>query len=107
MIDLSFERCALKRVVVLTVLIVVVTSPAWGFHELDCGPIRTEVIDEVTGKTRCLDAGPDTQRQFLRFQLPKKNQEKRTRDLQLEQRQRAKLQALRQQQQEREQANIT
>lgn len=60
-------RCALKRIAVLAVLIIAVTPPAWGFHELDYGPIRTEVIDEVTGRTRCLDATPEAQQQFPRF----------------------------------------
>jgi len=60
-------RCALKRVAVLAVLIIAVTPPAWGFHDLDYGPIRTEVTGEVTGGTRCLDATPEAQQQFPRF----------------------------------------
>lgn len=79
---------------VVTVFIVAAAPAAWGFHDLDCGPFRAEVVDEATGISRCLDPAPGTQRQFLRFRQLKLEQEKRTRELQLEQRQRAKAQAL-------------
>ena len=64
------------------------------FHELDCGPFRTKIINQSTGERRCLENSPETREQFLRFRKLQQEQEKRAHELQLLQRQRAKAQAL-------------
>jgi len=70
-------------------------SPAArAFHTLDCGPFRITVIDKKTGESACLEQSPGAQEQFLRFRKLQQDQERRTRDLLLQQRQRAKAQEL-------------
>lgn len=71
-----------------------VSEAAWAFHELDCGPFRASVVDEATGQERCIEQSPDARKQFLRFRKLQQEQEQRTRDLLLQQRQRAKAQEL-------------
>ena len=68
-------------------------APALAFHELDCGPFRTTIVNEATGERRCVETSPDAIKQFQRFRKLQDEQKKRTRDLQLLQRQRAKAQA--------------
>lgn len=67
---------------------------ASAFHELDCGPFRASVVDEETGKRRCLALSPDAQKQFLRTRKLQQEQEQRVRDLLLQQKQLAKKQEL-------------
>lgn len=67
---------------------------ASAFHELDCGPFRASVVDKETGKRRCLALSPDVQEQFLRTRKLKQEQEQRTRDLFLQQKQLSKKQEL-------------
>ncbi len=71
-----------------------VSGSAWAFHELDCGPFRASVVDQATGQERCLEQSRAARKQFLRFRKLQQEQEKRTRDLLLQQRQQAKAQEL-------------
>lgn len=71
-----------------------VSPAAWAFHTLECGPFRATLIDKKTEKKTCLDLGPRAQEQFLRTRKLQQDQERRTRDLLLNQRQRAKAQEL-------------
>ena len=57
----------MKRIAVLAVFIVAVTPQAWGFHDLDCGPFRTRIINQATGESRCLVRSPEAIEQFMRF----------------------------------------
>ena len=78
-------------------LIIVTWTPfkdASAFHNLDCGPFRASVVDKETGKRRCLALSPDVQKQFLRTRKLQQEQEKRTRDLFLQQKQLSKKQEL-------------
>jgi hypothetical protein len=84
----------LKRFAGIAVFFVATTPAALAFHELDCGPFRTKIINQATGERRCLENSPEAIEQFLRFRKLQQEQEKRTRELQLLQRQRAKAQAL-------------
>lgn len=87
----------MKRFAVIAVIAVfpVAAAPAaLAFHELDCGPFRTKIINQATGESRCVKNSPEAREQFLRFRKLQQEQEKRTRELQLLQRQRAKAQAL-------------
>lgn len=74
--------------------VLAVSGAAWAFHDLDCGPFRTSVVNKATGQKRCVEKGPGAQKQFLRFKQLKQEQEQRTRDLLLQQRQQAKAQEL-------------
>ena len=65
---------------------------ASAFHELDCGPYRASVVDEETGQRRCLALSSDAQKQLLRTR--KLQQEQRTRELLLQQKQLSKKQEL-------------
>lgn len=80
----------------VSIIIVSWTSPdiAWALHELDCGEIRASVVDEETGRHRCLALSLDAQKQVLRTRKLLQEQEKRTRDLLLQQKQLAKKQEL-------------
>ncbi len=80
--------------IVIAVFFVAVTPAALAFHELNCGPFRTAIVNKATGERRCVATSPDARDQFLRFRKLQQEQEKRTRELQLLQRQRAKAQAL-------------
>ena len=84
----------LKYLAVIAVFSVAATPSALAFHDLDCGPFRTKIINQATGERRCLENSPETREQFLRFRKLQQEQEKRTRELQMLQRQRAKAQAL-------------
>ncbi len=84
----------MKRIAAITVFIVVLAPVAWAFHDLDCGPFRTKIINQATGESRCLEKSPEAIQQFMRFRKLQQEQEKRIRELQLEQRQRATAQAL-------------
>ena len=88
-----FERWPLKRFAVIAVFSIAAAPAALAFHQLDCGPFRTKIINEATGERRCLENSPEAKEQFLRFRKLQQEQEKRTRDLQLRQLQRAKAQA--------------
>ncbi len=67
---------------------------ASALHELDCGPFRASVVDEETGRRRCLALSQDAQKQVLRTRELLQEQVKRTRDLLLQQKQLAKQQEL-------------
>ena len=84
----------MKRFAVIAVFFVAATPAALAFHELDCGPFRTKIINQATGERRCVESSSEAKEQFLRFRKLQQEQEKRTRELQLLQRQRAKAQAL-------------
>ncbi|MBC8338489.1 MAG: hypothetical protein ISR51_06235 [Rhodospirillales bacterium] len=64
------------------------------FHTLDCGPFRTTLTDKKTGTRTCLEQVPGVREQYMRTQKLQKDQERRTRDLLLEQRQMVKAQDL-------------
>ena len=83
----------LAVIAVIAVFSIAATPSALAFHELDCGPFRTTIVNKATGERRCLESSPETREQFLRFRKLQQEQEKRTRELQLLQRQRAKAQA--------------
>ena len=83
----------MKRFAVIAVFSIAAAPAALAFHELDCGPFRTTIINEATGERRCLETSPEAKDQILRFRKLQQEQEKRTRELQLLQRQRAKAQA--------------
>jgi hypothetical protein len=84
------------RLVVLFVAILIggVSQPVRAFHTLDCGPFRTTIIDKKTGERTCLALSPVAQEQLLRSRKLQQEQERRTNDLLLKQRQRAKAQEL-------------
>ena len=82
----------MKRFAVIAVFSVAATPAALAFHELDCGPFRTKIINQATGEHRCVERSPEAREQFLRFRKLQQEQEKRIRELQLLQRQRAKAQ---------------
>ncbi|NQU57448.1 MAG: hypothetical protein HQ513_09440 [Rhodospirillales bacterium] len=83
-----------NRMALAVVFFLAAIPNAGAFHELDCGPFRTTVFDKKTGEKKCLAQSPQARRQFQRFQKLQRDQEKRTRDLQLQQLQRDKAQAL-------------
>ncbi len=67
---------------------------ASAFHELDCGPFRDSVVDKETGQRRCLALSSDAQKQLLRTRKLQQEQEQRTRELLLQQKQLVKKQEL-------------
>jgi hypothetical protein len=78
----------------LVVLVAGLPPAARAFHALDCGPFRPTVIDKKTGERTCLEPTPGARGQFLRFRKLQQEQQRRTRDLLLQQRQRAKAQEI-------------
>lgn len=86
----------MKRIVAISVGILILATPlpVEAFHELECGPFRTTIIDDETGRRTCLALSPDAQKLFLRTRKLQQEQARRTRDLLLKQRQRAKKQEL-------------
>ncbi len=97
----------MKRFAVIAVFSIAAAPAALAFHELDCGPFRTTIINEATGERRCLETAPGAKDQFLRFRKLQLEQEKRIRDLQLRQRQRVKAQEVERQQRLNAQTQIT
>ena len=80
----------------VSTIIVSWTPPntAWALHELDCSPIRASVVDEKTGRRRCLALSLDAQKQVFRTRKLLQEQKKRTRNLLLQKKQLAKKQKL-------------
>ena len=69
-------------------------NTAWALHELDCSPIRASVVDEKTGRRRCLALSLDAKKQVFRTRKLLQEQKQRTRDLLLQKKQLAKKQEL-------------
>lgn len=86
---------------------IAISPPARAFHELECGPFRTTIINEATGARHCVETSPDAKDQFLRFRQLQQEQEKRVRDLQLRQSRRTKAQEFEQRQRANAQTQIT
>ena len=86
----------MKRIVVVAIGILILAAPlpVGAFHELDCGPFRTKNIDDETGRRKCLALSPDEQKNFQRFRKLQLEQERRTKELLLKQKEREKLQEL-------------
>ena len=90
-----------KRLALAVVFLLVALPPAGAFHELDCGPFRTTVIDKKTGERTCLAQPPEARRQYLRTKELQREQKKRTNDQQLLLRKRTARQDLQQEQNRR------
>lgn len=67
-----------NRIALTVVFLLAVVPPAGAFHELECGPFRITQIDKKTGVKKCLEQQPEVRRQYLRFRQLKRQQEKRT-----------------------------
>ena len=65
----------LKYLAVIAVFSVAATPSALAFHDLDCGPFRTKIINQATGERRCLENSPEAIEQFLRFRKLQQEQE--------------------------------
>lgn len=70
-------------IAVIAVFCVAAAPPALAFHELECGPFHTTIINEATGDRRCVETSPGAKEQFQRNRKLQQDQEKRTRNLQI------------------------
>lgn len=84
----------MRRLLVIAIFVLAAAPAAEAFHDLDCGPFRAQLVDDETGERRCAPMSPEAQAQVLRFRELQREQEKRVRDLLLQQRQREKRQEL-------------